>query len=169
MNLCTFRSRFAYAPFFFHLLSSLVFGSSLVSWLILLSLLPTAMAVPSTSPFPKISFQVFSTFVTNNFGTNITLATALVLFFSITDNPDLINLHARQQNPQVPDEYEINLSGWIRQLSKSLLERLEPQKSTLFRPEENVSTEALQVTTLATKLDELAKLLPYPRSLHSPT
>lgn len=120
------------------------------------------MAAPSTSPFPQISFHDFSTFISNNFGTNITLATALVLFFSITDNPDLINLHARQQNPEVRGEKSIHLTGWMKHLSKSLLERLKSEKATLFHPNEYAVSEDQKINSLATKLDDLAKSLPFP-------
>ena len=60
---------------------------------------PIVSAAPSTQPFPDIPFSIFSEFVQETFGSKISLATVLVLLFSMTENPELLNLHARQQHP----------------------------------------------------------------------
>ena len=61
-------------------------------------LLPMVAALPQDSQFPDIAFQEFSKFILNNFSSKITLAQALLVLFTITDNTDLLTLHACQQN-----------------------------------------------------------------------
>jgi hypothetical protein len=58
--------------------------------------------------------------VKENFSSKITLSQVLLVLFTITDNPDLLNLHARQQNPEYPDEHASLDSGWIRGLARAL-------------------------------------------------
>jgi hypothetical protein len=62
--------------------------------------LPIVAAVPDEGQFPNIPFKVFSQFVQENFSSRITLSQVLLVLFTITDNHDLLNLHARQQNPR---------------------------------------------------------------------
>jgi hypothetical protein len=67
-------------------------------WLLALlagaALLPTVHALPTT-PFPDILFTDFSQLIQDQFGAGITLPTVLLILFSLTSNPDLLNLHAR--------------------------------------------------------------------------
>src|SRR6202789_705267 len=56
------------------------------------------------SPFPDIPFKLFSSFVKENFSSKITLSQVLLVLFTITDNTDLLYLHARQQNPEYSEE-----------------------------------------------------------------
>ena len=77
-------------------------------------------AVPSQSQFPDILFTDFSRAVTSTFGSGVTLATVLAILFSLTDNPDLLNLHFRQQHPTEIGENKIQKSGWIIALVNSL-------------------------------------------------
>lgn len=139
-----------------------VLKSPVVVQILLLSIFPSVVASSGSSPFPKILFIDFSKFVSSNFGPSISLATALVLFFTITDNPELINLHARQQNPELSNENEVKLTGWIKSLSRSLLDHLGTQKESLFTSEDTVSTDLQQVIALSKKLDKFAKILPFP-------
>jgi len=60
-----------------------------------LAFLPVVSAMPDMGQFPNISFKVFSQFVQENFSSRITLSQVLLVLFTITDNPDLLNLHAR--------------------------------------------------------------------------
>ena len=61
-------------------------------------LLPTVMASSQDqTPFPDIPFHVFVNYVEKNFSTKVSLATVLTVLFTLTSNPDLLNLHARQQ------------------------------------------------------------------------
>jgi hypothetical protein len=59
--------------------------------------LPDAYATPDQDPLPDVSFKVFSQFIMANFGSEISLSTLLMMLFSMTNNPDLLNLHAHQQ------------------------------------------------------------------------
>jgi len=74
-----------------------------------------ASATPSHSPFSDTTFQEFARFVQENFSSRISLATVLVVLFTTTSNPDLLNLHARQQNP-LPGEAAQVISGWMKAL-----------------------------------------------------
>jgi hypothetical protein len=67
--------------------------------IVLLAFLPGVSAVQDQDPFPDIKFKTFSKFVKKNFSKEVSLATALMFLFTTTNNPDLFNLHARQQNP----------------------------------------------------------------------
>jgi hypothetical protein len=70
-----------------------------VIWFIMaLFLIPRAAAQGQETSFPVIPFKLFSSFVKENFSFKITLSQVLLMLFTITDNPDLLNLHARQQN-----------------------------------------------------------------------
>jgi len=58
-----------------------------------------ALAVSSEMPFPDITFKDFSKLINSNFGPQVSLSTVLLVLFTMTENPALLNLHARQMNP----------------------------------------------------------------------
>ena len=62
-------------------------------FIVVMFLCPGASAMQSEQAFPDISFKVFSDFVAQNFSSKITLATVLMLFFTMVENTDLLNLH----------------------------------------------------------------------------
>ncbi|KAJ8701364.1 hypothetical protein PTI98_000160 [Pleurotus ostreatus] len=68
-----------------------------LSVLFLLGLLPCATAAPLEDPFPDIRFADFAKVIKLTFGENISLATVLMLLFSITTNTDILNLHGQQR------------------------------------------------------------------------
>ena len=68
-------------------------------------------AMSSEMPFPDISFNAFNKFVSKNFSSEISLSTVLLLLFTMTENPDLLNLHARQKHPQCTAEIKQSSSG----------------------------------------------------------
>ena len=88
------------------------------SWsiILLVGFLPMVSAAPAHSPFSGTTFQEFSKFVQENFSSGISLATVLVVLFTTTSNPDLLNLHARQQNPQHGEAVQV-VSGWMKALA----------------------------------------------------
>ena len=94
--------------------------TSLPLFLVILTFVPFVSAAPQTQPFPEISFKVFSMFIEDTFGPKISLATVLLILFSMTENPELLNLHAHQQHP-TEDENKITASGWIRSLSRAMI------------------------------------------------
>jgi hypothetical protein len=103
-------------------------------WITLASV-PLVSAAPQTQPFPDVSFKVFSTFVEQTFGSSISLATVLLLLFTMTENPELLSLHARQQHP-AEGENKVVASGWIRSMSRAIIHRLNDDIKTVFRPGE---------------------------------
>jgi len=86
-NICLFVSRLLYA----------VSGGPELLGLIIMALeaLPLVFALPEQDSFPDITFKVFSQFIEKEFGSKISLATVLVVLFSLTDNSELLNLHVR--------------------------------------------------------------------------
>ena len=126
---------------------------------ICLAFIPSALAAPQTQPFPDIPFRLFSEFVEETFSSKISLATVLVLLFSMTENPELLSLHARQQHP-IEGEYQTLASGWIRALSRAAIHRFKDDTAqTLFRHGEYSTKQNQQVSKLSKKFDAFATLL----------
>ena len=125
-----------------------------------LAFLPMVTAVPDEGQFPNISFKLFSQFVQENFSSRITLSQVLLVLFTITDNHDLLNLHARQQNPRYNGENNSLMSGWLKCLARALQEKLEEDSTKLFKhSERNQQSDKEKVDGITQKLDGLAKLL----------
>jgi uncharacterized Zn finger protein (UPF0148 family) len=138
--------------------------SVLIYLLVFFSSLPITAAISPESPFPDISFKNFNKFVINNFGSQVSLATVLLVLFTITENSDLLNLHTRQKNPQCSGELKQSSSGWIKALARSLNDRLQDKTNSLF-------TDSMlpndPITSLSAKLDTLIdvlKLNPFSKS-----
>ncbi|KAF8868053.1 hypothetical protein CPB84DRAFT_1970107 [Gymnopilus junonius] len=89
-----------------------------------------------TQDFPNIPFSMFAQFVDNNFSSRVLLATVLTVLFSMTENPDLLNLHARQKCTEFEDD------TW-----------------TLFQSQNRPTTETDQVDHLSYILDDFATTL----------
>ena len=123
--------------------------------------LPVAYATPDQDPFPDVSFKVFSQFIMANFGSEISLSTLLMMLFSMTNNPDLLNLHARQQYTKVEGEMVQSNTGWIKALATALLNRLDQAQDTLFRTDEKLSqlSDNGITNSIATKLHKLSEIL----------
>ncbi|KAF8954384.1 hypothetical protein BDZ97DRAFT_1908272 [Flammula alnicola] len=103
--------------------------------------------------------NVFSTFIQQTFSSKVSLATVLLVLFSMTENPELLSLHARQQNPIYDDENKTLASGWIRSLSRAMMHRLKTDTNALFCDGEFLPDQNYQATKLSTKLDAFATLL----------
>jgi hypothetical protein len=89
---------------------------SALAMILLIGVLPVVSAAPTHSPFSDITFQEFSTFIEHNFSLGISLATVLVVLFTTTSNPDLLNLYAQQQNPLIDETVQV-VSGWMKTLA----------------------------------------------------
>jgi hypothetical protein len=128
-----------------------------------LSLFPGVQAATADQiPFPNISFQQFSNFIQSNFNSNISLATVLLVLFSLIENPELLNLHARQTHPLHRNEKKILATGWLKSLSRAIEERLETQIEQLFPPQQYMPQSATR--DIALKLhsfSEVLQLTPY--------
>ena len=136
-------------------------GNFVKSFLLLLGFawLPIVAAQPDLDKFPDITFKVFSDFVQHQFGRDVSLATVLIVLFSLTSNSDLLGLHAHQQYAKADKEIRQPLSGWLRALSDALWNWLGDQADTLLQRKETSSA-------LVAKLDGLSKVLeldPYHR------
>jgi CxC5 like cysteine cluster associated with KDZ transposases/CxC6 like cysteine cluster associated with KDZ transposases len=117
-------------------------------------------AVPEEGQFPNISFKLFSQFVKENFSSGITLSQVLLVLFTITDNHDLLNLHARQQNPRYSGENHSSNTGWLKSLARALQEKLGEGNTKLFKKDERKQlSEKENIDGVTQKLDGLAKLL----------
>jgi len=60
----------------------------------LVASIPLVCAAPQTQPFPDIPFHNFSDFISKTFSSKVSLATVLLVLFSMTENPELLSLHA---------------------------------------------------------------------------
>lgn len=96
-----------------------------ITWIIImLSALPSAAAKSPQASFPDIRFSVFNEFIATHFSSKVSLATVLLVLFSMLDNPDLLTLHFQQKNPTCNGENEIQVSGWIKALAHGLQNQL---------------------------------------------
>ena len=84
------------------------------------TLLPMVAAMPEESGFPDVTFKAFNEFIKANFSSKVSLATVLLVLFTMTENPDLLNLHSQQKNPSCRGEYKVKASGWIKGLAYAL-------------------------------------------------
>ena len=130
-------------------------------WIVVaFAFLPKVTAVPDDGQFPDISFKLFSQFVKTNFSSRITLSQVLLVLFTVTDNHDLLNLHARQQNPRYNGENHSSNSGWLKSLARALQEKLEEGNTKLFKKSERDQlSDKENIDGVTQKLDGLAKLL----------
>lgn len=128
--------------------------------LLFAGLCPTAVA-SDLDHFPDVTFKVFSDFINGNFSSKISLATVLTVLFTLTSNSELLNLHARQQNPQNPTEINQVVTGWMNALSRALKEQLNKDSKRLFRQSErqHYETDERVINAIGIKLDALSKLL----------
>ena len=125
-------------------------------------------AAPDHNPYSDITFQAFSQFVEQNFSSKVSLATVLVVLFTTTSNPDLLNLHARQQNP-LQGERGQTITGWMKALARALEEKLGDDVDRLFKQSEHKGNmQSNQANSaISIKLDTLSKVLKfYPYNVH---
>ena len=121
--------------------------------------MPHVSAAPQTRVFPDVPFHIFSNFIEDTFSSKVSLATVLLVLFSLTENPELLSLHACQQNPKYKGENKTVASGWMQALSRALMHKLKGDFKMLFHDKEVPDEENQQVTKLCTKLDKFALLL----------
>ncbi len=118
-------------------------------------------------PFPNPTFKAFSDFILATFNSNISLTTVLLLLFSLTDNPDLLNLHARQFHPLYHGERKIQATGWIKALARGIQTRLGDNKLDEILPPNTYKSENQLTTDFGNNLHHLAdflRLTPYTQS-----
>lgn len=128
----------------------------------LLGSIPVTYAMPTAkSTFPDVPFKSFSQFILQHFGSKVSLSTALVILFSLTENPDLLNLHARQQYAKCEGEVRTAATGWMNSLARALKKTImenqgRPLKMKLVDEDmdEDQETKALSL-----KLDGLSRIL----------
>jgi hypothetical protein len=136
---------------------------------IAITYMPLVSAAPQTQGFPDVPFYIFSKFIEDTFSSKVSLATVLLVLFSLTENPELLSLHFRQQNPIYNGENKTVASGWMRALSRALMHKLKDDFKMLFHDKEFPDEESQQVTKLCTKLDKFALLMnmtPYDHKNH---
>jgi hypothetical protein len=131
-------------------------------WILLgLSFLPSAAASSEFRPFPEMTFLSFSQFIQKNFSANISLSTVLLMLFTMTENPDLLSLHARQQYSLVKGENISSVNSWIKNLSQAVYVKLNRNASILLHESDQYEgiAENLIIINIANKLDKLAQHL----------
>ena len=131
-------------------------------WILLVfSLLPTAAASSEFRSFPELTFKTFSQFIEHNFSAEISLSTVLLMLFTMTENPDLLGLHARQQYSLVRGERVSSINSWIKCLSRAVNARVNSSKSKLLAESdlyEGISENHI-ISNVAIKLDKFAQVL----------
>ncbi len=134
-------------------------------FLILSVMILPAHAMDSTyNSFPDILFSEFSNFITENFDSTISLSTVLCLLFSLTDNPELLNLHARQKHKKSSNQKLSVTNGWIKALARGIETKLD-EKTMALIPDSKSHNEHIQLQTpqctthIAKKLNKLADIL----------
>ena len=132
--------------------------------ILLMSFFPGVYAATTKDPFPNITFEVFSAFIESTFGPKISLSTVLMLLFTISENTDLLNLHARSQNPQFHTEQKRSSSTWMNALSQSIQQNTNEKKMrSLFTknemPEDLMGAEATELTSI--KLNNFANMVSF--------
>jgi hypothetical protein len=110
-------------------------------------------------PFPNIPFHLFSDTVQSNFGTDVSLATVLTILFTLVENPDLLNLHFRQQNPKYSGENKVQVSGWIIALVSSLVMQIGDKREEPYFLKENLQQNWIKKEELICCLENLTKWL----------
>jgi len=91
--------------------------------------LPTVAALSDFSSFPELTFKSFSQFIEQNFSAEISLSAVLVMLFTMTENPDLLSLHARQQYSLVKGENVSAINSWIKCLSRAVYTKVNSSNS----------------------------------------
>lgn len=135
-----------------------------------LGFVPLVSAESEYSAFPEIAFDTFSNWVSTHFDKNVSLATVLTVFFTITSNPDLLNLHARQQHPKIQGELRHLTTGWMKGLARTLQIRLQDEANTLLSQSDKrmTLTEDQITSSISVKIESLAKILKlYPYNSHN--
>ncbi|KAJ8691018.1 hypothetical protein PTI98_010632 [Pleurotus ostreatus] len=127
--------------------------------------------MPIEDQFPSILFSDFAEFISENYGSEVTLSTVLLILFSLTSNPDLLNLHAKQQVAGGSRKWSESITGWMTALARAISARLgDEATSSLFLPEIDVpgnKSNSEKTTILAKKFNKLSivlKLRPYNKS-----
>ena len=108
-------------------------------------------AAPQTQGFPDVPFYIFSNFIQDTFSSNVSLATVLLVSFSLTENTELFSLHAHQQNPKFKGKNKTVASGWMQALSCALLHQLKGDFQNLFHSKEFPDEENQQITEIIPK------------------
>ncbi|KAF6742060.1 hypothetical protein DFP72DRAFT_1082681 [Ephemerocybe angulata] len=148
-----------------HLISVLCLPTLALA-LVILALASPALAAPPTLPFPNITFKVFSDCIQEQFSSDISLSTVLVLLYSLTENPEFLNLHGRQQQAKVAGEHGRTITTWMAMFSRLMLGiHLRADRRELFKPadsvvlEEHVEHTVPAVNALSLKLDQMVSVL----------
>jgi len=117
-----------------------------------LAMIPGVAAGSGQTPFPNIKFCTFSDFINSNFSPQVSLATVLLVLFSMLENPELLNLHAHMKG-----EKKVHASSWLTKFAYAFQQRLGDNIQDLF-PEQLYPQKPIQ-RDLAIKLDNLAEIL----------
>jgi hypothetical protein len=127
-------------------------------WIWMLQVMPV-VAAKTEQPFPDIPFQTFCQFIEKNFNSGISLSTVLMILFSLTENTTLLSLHARQQSPMCRGEISSITTGWMKCLSRSILQRVANKEGILSVDEVHDDDKEQTVTKISLMLYSFAKLL----------
>lgn len=116
------------------------FESVTLKYMLLLAFCTCSVSAinPAQTPFPDIRFSLFSEFISTQFSSEISLSSVLCILFSLTENPELLNLHARQKHPKSLGETKSKNNGWINSLARAVETKLGLQAMDLIETHKQV-------------------------------
>ena len=114
---------------------------------------------PQEHPFPDLAFKAFNDFITQNFSSKVSLATVLLILFSITENSALLSLHGRQKKRMFDEEHATQNTAWIKALAKGVRSRLPGDARNIFKKNNQPTSDDDLITSLVVMLDGLAEVL----------
>ena len=102
--------------FLFYVIFNCLLAYSVLFWAIVaLAFLLQTIVSPDIILFSNIFFKTFSQFIGENFDPAISLAFVLCVVFSLTENPELLALHTRQQKGIIyKGGNSVTVTGWIK-------------------------------------------------------
>ncbi|TFK58893.1 hypothetical protein BDN72DRAFT_781447 [Pluteus cervinus] len=118
-----------------------------------------AAATPNqfhSNPYQQITFAQFSAFVLDKFSPDITLSTVLFLLFSVTENHDLLSLHANQQSSESVHRIA---TGWLRAFTNGIYNKVVQDNTVLLKLADRQLDKQGEIKTLCYKLDLFIKML----------
>ncbi len=86
-------------------------------WFMMLLLLSQTVYASESGTLPNVTFNVFNDLISKYFHKSIPLTTVLLIYFTLIENSDLLNLHARQKIKVLSGEKNTQATGWMKCLS----------------------------------------------------
>jgi len=80
-------------------------------WFMMLLLLSQTVYASESGTLSNVTFNVFNDLISKYFHKSISLTTVLLIYFTLIENSDLLNLHARQKIKVLSGEKNTQATG----------------------------------------------------------